>query len=186
MHSYTIFFIAVGLAMDAFAVSISSGITIKQLKLRHALKIAAFFGAFQALMPLLGWMSGRGIRGFIAGIDHWVAFGLLAAIGCKMIYESFRIGSIETRTDPLNLRVLLVLSVATSIDAFAVGMSLLLLNVPIIVPAAVIGTVTFVMCFAGVVIGDRIGHFFESKIEIAGGLILIAIGVRILLQHMAH
>lgn len=184
MSTITVVSIAFGLAMDAFAVSITSGFTIKQLHIRHALRIAAFFGIFQALMPLVGWLAGLGFRELISGIDHWVAFGLLSFIGLKMIYESTKMGPDGRTADPLNLFVLLMLSVATSMDALAVGLSLSFLNVSIISPAIIIGVITFALSFLGVYVGDRFGHFFEKKIEVVGGLVLIGIGVKILLEHL--
>ena len=177
--------IAVGLAMDAFAVSVTSGLTIQHLRIRHAVRIAFFFGAFQAVMPVLGWMAGLGIRNAIVEIDHWIAFGLLSLIGCKMIYESLRLNPIEKRVDPLKISILLILSLATSIDALVVGVTFAILNVSIIKPIIIIGTITFVLSFAGVLVGDRLGHFFEKKIEIAGGLVLIGIGLKILIEHLA-
>lgn len=176
--------IAFGLAMDAFAVSIASGITIKHLKIRNALTIATWFGSFQAFMPLIGWLAGLSLRTFISGVDHWIAFGLLNGIGLKMIYESCKVESIERQMNPLNVFVLLVLSVATSIDALAVGLSLSFLKIAIAVPAIVIGTVTFLLTLLGVFVGNRFGHFFEKKIEILGGLILIGIGIKILIEHL--
>ena len=185
MNTLTIFIIALGLAMDAFAVSITSGIAIKRLRIGYALRIAFFFGAFQAIMPLIGWFAGIGMRDLISAIDHWIAFTLLLIVGCKMIYESTVMDDEKDERDPLNLYVLVILSVATSIDALAVGLSLSFINVAIIAPAVIIGIVTFLLSFLGVYIGDRFGHFFESRIEILGGLILIGIGTRILIEHMA-
>lgn len=182
MNPVTIIFIAVALAMDAFAVSIASGIAIKNLKISHALTIAAWFGVFQAVMPLIGWLGGIKLRDLAGGVDHWIAFGLLSFVGIKMIYESFQMESVEKKTDPLDVYVLFLLSVATSIDALAAGMSFAMLGVKIIMPVIVIGTVTFVFSFAGVWIGDRGGHFFEKKIEVAAGITLIIIGIKILLQ----
>jgi putative Mn2+ efflux pump MntP len=176
--------IAFGLAMDAFAVSIASGVTIKHLRIRNALTIAAFFGSFQAFMPLIGWLAGLTLRDFISGVDHWVAFGLLNGIGFKMIYESCKVESIERKINPLNIFVLLILSVATSIDALAVGLSLSFLKIAIAIPALVIGTVTFLLTLLGVFVGSRVGHFFEKKIEILGGLMLIGIGIKILIEHL--
>ena len=184
MDSITIIAIAFGLAMDAFAVSITSGITIKNLKINNALMIALFFGLFQAIMPLVGWLAGLSLRGFISEIDHWIAFGLLSFIGCKMIHESITVQSNEKQINPLNIYVLLMLSVATSIDALAVGVSFAFLKISIITPVLVIGTTTFILSFFGVFVGNRIGHFFENKIEIAGGFVLIGIGVKILLEHL--
>ena len=183
MDIISIIFIAFGLAMDAFAVSITSGLTIKQLRINDALKIAIFFGLFQAIMPLIGWSAGLGFRDFISSIDHWIAFGLLSLIGCKMIYESSKMGINDKKKDPLNVYVLLMLSIATSIDALAVGLSLSFLKVSIALPAIIIGVVTFLLSLFGVYFGNRFGHYFENKIEIIGGLILIGIGIRILINH---
>lgn len=184
MNTLTIIIIALGLAMDAFAVSITSGIAIKRLRIRYALRIAFFFGAFQAIMPVIGWFAGLGMRDFISAIDHWIAFTLLLIVGGKMIYEStVMAGEEKNERDPLNLYVLVILSVATSIDALAVGLSLSFINVAIITPAVIIGVITFILSFLGVYVGDRFGHFFESRIEILGGIILIGIGIRILIEH---
>jgi len=178
--------IAFGLAMDAFAVSVASGVVIKEEKLAHAVRIALFFGGFQAIMPLLGWLAGAGLVRFISGFDHWVAFGLLTLVGCKMIYEAFKFSEEEKMARRrYGIGALFILGVATSIDALAVGFSLSVLHQAIITPVIVIGLVTFVLSLAGVGIGDRFGHWFESKIEIAGGLTLIGIGVKILLAHFS-
>ena len=184
MTTPTLLLIAGGLAMDAFAVSVASGIVIRNLRLHHALRIATAFGLFQAIMPLIGWLAGLALRGFLAGLDHWLAFILLTAIGGKMIYEATRIESIEEKTDPLNPIALLVLSLATSIDALAVGVTFAMLNIAILTPILVIGSVTFAVCLVGVYVGNMVGHFFEKKIEIAGGLVLIGIGVKILIDHL--
>lgn len=184
MSIFTILSIALGLSMDAFAVSVTSGFTIKRLKVRHAMRIALFFGGFQAAMPIIGWLAGSALRNFITGIDHWIAFGLLCAIGGKMIYESTKIEKDEKWADPLNIMILLTLAVATSIDALAVGLSLSFLKVAIITPSIIIGIITFTLSFIGAYIGKKFGHFFESKLEIVGGLILIAIGIKILIGHL--
>lgn len=176
--------IALGLAMDAFAVSITSGLTIKNLKIKYAFRIALFFGLFQAFMPLIGWLAGLSLKDFISGFDHWIAFGLLCFIGCRMIYESIKIESSEREINQLNVYFLLVLSVATSIDALAVGISFAFLMISIVTPIIVIGIVTFLLSFIGVFIGNRVGHFFEGKFEIIGGLILIGIGIKILIEHL--
>jgi len=179
----TIVVIAVGLAMDAFAVSIVSGAAYEQLKTRHALRMAVFFGGFQALMPLVGSLAGMTVRAHIAGYDHWIAFVLLSAVGIKMIYESFKIRPIGENFNPSNILVLLALSVATSIDALIIGITISLLMVPIVITAAVIGLVTFTLSYIGVHIGKKVGHFFENEIEAIGGLILIGLGAKILLEH---
>ena len=186
MSICSIFLIALALAMDAFAVSISSGITISRmhLRLRHALLIASFFGAFQGIMPFIGWHVGHGIKPFIAGWDHWIAFLLLFAVGAKMIFDACTGSQNDKRSDPLNIYVLFVLSIATSIDALAVGLTLSLVNLSIIFPVLVIGAITFVMSFIGTYLGSIFGHLFERKVEIVGGLMLIGIGVKILVQHI--
>jgi putative Mn2+ efflux pump MntP len=170
--------------MDAFAVSIVSGSLHKELKVKYALRMALFFGGFQAVMPVLGFLAGVGLKEFISASDHWIAFALLCFVGGKMIYESLRIEAAGKNRDPSNLLTLLALSVATSIDALAVGITLSLLKAPPALAVTVIGLVTFGLSYAGVSIGKRFGHFFESKIEIIGGLILIAIGVKILVEHL--
>ena len=182
MHTATLIGIAFGLAMDAFAVSVTSGLAILCLHIRHALRIALFFGAFQALMPVVGWLAGQTLNDLISRFNHWIAFGLLSFIGIKMIVESFQMDG-NDKCDRITLGALLILSIATSIDALAVGVAFAFLNVAILTPIMIIGIVTFVLSFAGVYIGDRLGHFFEKKIEILGGVILIGIGVKILVEH---
>jgi len=184
MGLITIIIIAVGLAMDAFAVSIVSGSAYKQLKVKHALRTAVFFGAFQAFMPLIGALAGLSLKEYIANYDHWVAFGLLSAVGGKMIYESFKIKPAKENFDPSNIFILLVLSVATSIDALIVGITLPLITSSIAVAVIIIGLVTFALSYLGVFIGKKFGHFFESKIEALGGLVLIALGLKILIEHL--
>ncbi len=169
--------------MDAFVVSIVSGSAYKQLHIKHALRMALFFGAFQAVMPLIGALAGMTLKEHIVHWDHWIAFGLLAAVGGKMIYESFRIKSVEENPDPSNMVVLLVLSVATSIDALAVGITLSLIAGSIITAVIIIGLITFALSYLGVYVGKRFGHFFETRLEAVGGLALIGIGVKILIEH---
>jgi putative Mn2+ efflux pump MntP len=184
MNLITIIVIAVGLSMDAFAVSIVSGSVYKQLKIKHAFRIAVFFGGFQAIMPLIGSLAGISLKGYVANYDHWMAFALLSAVGAKMIYESFKITSAEENFNPENILVLLVLSVATSIDALVVGITLSFLRVSIATAVIIIGLVTFALSYLGVLIGKRFGHFFESKIEALGGLVLIGLGAKILFEHL--
>lgn len=185
MNIITITLIALGLAMDSFAISIACGITIKHLKINNALKIALFFGIFHAFMLVIGWLAGLGLEDFISGVDHWVAFGILTIIGCKMIYESVRMKRKGKEFDPLNVYVLLGLSIATTIDALAVGVTFAFLEISIVTPIIVIGIVTFVLSFGGVFMGNRMGHFFENKIKCVGGLVLILIGIKILIEHLA-
>lgn len=170
--------------MDAFAVSITSGLTIKRLKINHALRIALFFGAFQAIMPVIGWLAGFSLRDFISGVDHWIAFALLAIIGGRMIFKSREKSQNKEEINPLNIYVLLLLSIATSIDALAVGLSLAFLKLLIITPAIIIGIVAFLFSFIGVFIGNRFGGMFKHKAEVIGGLILITIGIKILIEHL--
>jgi putative Mn2+ efflux pump MntP len=180
MELITIIVIAVGLAMDAFVVSIVSGGAYRQLHVKHALRMALFFGAFQAFMPLIGSLAGLSFKNYIQNYDHWVAFGLLAAVGGKMIYESFKIKAVEENPNPSNIFVLLLLSVATSIDALAIGVTLSFVTSSLALAVTIIGLTTFILSYAGVVIGKRFGHFFENRLEAVGGLILIGIGVKIL------
>jgi len=183
MHILNIFIIAIALAMDAFAVSITEGNVNKPLKKSNALTIATFFGIFQAGMPLIGWVLGSVIIKYIDRYDHWVVFGILSIIGTKMIYESFRINKAK-KISNLRLKRLLILSIATSIDALAIGFSIALLHINIFLAILIIGMVTFLLSIIGVYIGYFLGHFFENKIEFLGGIILIGIGVKILLEHL--
>ncbi|MBN1456751.1 MAG: manganese efflux pump [Sedimentisphaerales bacterium] len=179
----TIIVIAVGLAMDALAVSIAAGAASKQLKMHHALRMAFFFGAFQAVMPLIGSFAGLALKETITSIDHWIAFFLLSIIGAKMIYESFKLKDTDS-TNAESMKVLLALSIATSIDALAVGVTLSLITSSIFLAVTIIGITTFILSLSGAQMGRRLGHFFENKIEIFGGLILIAIGAKILIEHI--
>jgi putative Mn2+ efflux pump MntP len=182
MDLLTLVLIAVGLCMDTFAISISCGVCVRKERWRFGLKVAIIFSLSQAVMPVLGWLAGTGLKDFISAVDHWIAFGLLLLIGGKMIYESFVLS--EKTIDPGKTKVLLVLAVATSIDALAVGLSLALLGVDILVPAVVIGCVTFVIAFLGVIAGHKAGAAIEKRAEVIGGLILIGIGVKILFEHL--
>lgn len=175
--------IALSLAMDSFSVSIARGLTNPQTKLFvEALKVGIFFGFFQAIMPVFGWLAGVTIIDFISDFDHWIAFGLLTFIGVRMMYESTKIESTKIVSSS-NISVLLMMSIATSIDALAVGLSYSFLEVSIVTPAIVIGVITFSLSFLGVYIGQRFGSFFE-KIGLVGGLILIIIGIKILTEHL--
>lgn len=185
MTLLSIFLIAVGLAMDAFAVAVACGLAARPIRTSYAFRIAFFFGAFQTFMPVIGWSAGVSLRLVIAAFDHWIAFVLLFAIGCKMIYESFGKEKKSSCGNAVSLGGLLVLSLATSIDALAVGISFAFLKETIILPSLVIGSVTFALCFAGVWLGNRFGHVFENKLEMAGGLILIGIALKILFSHLA-
>lgn len=185
MDILSVILIAVGLSMDAFAVAITSGFATRELKNWQAVRMAVFFGGFQFLMPLVGWLAGLTVRRYIVQVDHWIAFGLLSFIGGKMIWESLRKEKdCGEKSCPMDLSNLVILAVATSIDALAVGLSLSFLNVSIFIPALIIGCVTFAISLAGVYIGKKFGHLFEKKMELIGGLVLIGIGVKILLEHL--
>jgi putative Mn2+ efflux pump MntP len=179
----TVLLIAVSLAMDAFAVSMAHGMTIRNRRVVTGLAMAVSFGAFQAFMPVLGWLAGLSFIELISGFDHWLAFGLLALIGGKMIYSA-RTASKEEKETKLTAPILLVLSVATSIDALAVGLSFSLLRVAITIPVIAIGVVAFLLSFAGFSFGNKLGNFFKRKVQVIGGLVLIAIGIKILLEHL--
>ncbi len=177
--------IAIALAMDAFAVSISCGIIIKDVKLKHALKIAFFTGFFQGFFTFLDWLGRIYIAHLISNIDHWIAFVLLVLIGTKMIYESIKTDSDEGKKfNPLKFSVLILLGIATRIDALAIGLSFALLNVSILVPVILIGIMAFGFSVFGILIGKKLGQVFGNKVELIGGLILIGIGINILIDHL--
>ena len=180
-----IILIAISLAMDCFAVSIAGGATVTKLKIKDALKIGLSFGLFQAVMPLIGWFIGLSFRELIENTGHWVAFGLLCAIGIKMIYETLKSRNEKRKINLVKLPLLLVLSVATSIDALAAGISFSLLNISLYLSAAIIGLFAFVFSISGYIIGNKIGHFLENKVGLIGGIILIGIGVKILVENLA-
>lgn len=179
---------AVALSMDALAVSITNGMTIRKLSWKHALKTGLFFGFFQALMPTIGYLAGSTIRDVIVSIDHWVTFGLLAVIGGKMAWDALHekeeeAGKIE---DPTNTLTLMMMAIATSIDALAVGIGLALTNVNIIASALCIGLVTFVLCTLGVMLGKKLGDAFQKRAQVAGGVVLVLIGLKILIEHLVQ
>ncbi len=176
--------IAVALAMDAFAVAIVSGLTLNPLTARRIFRLSFHFGLFQFLMPIIGWLAGIAIQKYIAAYDHWVAFALLFFVGGKMIYESFQADETKrTECDPTTGLSLVLLSVATSIDALAVGLSLAMLGSSIIFPAVVIGIVAALFTIGGMLLGRRIGALWGKRVEVFGGIILCAIGVKIVIEH---
>ena len=184
MKTAEILLIALGLSLDAFAVAVASGATMKRLHVPRALKMGLFFGGFQALMPVLGWAAGLWLRDLVSGIGPWLAFALLCGVGGRMVYEAREIKDEEDCGDgacPFDTGTLTVLALATRLDALAVGLSFSALDVAIVAPALVIGLVTFLMSVAGVRLGAAGGHFFEHRMETAGGVILIAIGLKVLL-----
>lgn len=183
MEIIELILIAIGLSMDAFAVAICKGLSVKDLKLRHAVITGLFFGGFQALMPLIGYLLGSQFRDYITAIDHWIAFGLLLIIGINMIRES-RNDHCDV-SDTFSLKNMTVLSVATSIDALAVGVTFAFLQVDILPAVSLIGVITFILSLTGVKIGNVFGMKFKSKAEFAGGVILIGIGLKILVDHLS-
>ena len=174
------------LAMDCFAVSLGLACGAKGLTMKQAVRMAAFFGGFQFVMPVAGWFAGERLLGLIRNFDHWIAFGLLALIGGRMIYESFGLSEEEkaSRPDQTQGMRLVVLSLATSIDALAVGLSLGVIRSSILYPAAVIGLISFVLTIAGAKLGPLSGRVAGRRAELLGGLILIGIGLKILFEHL--
>ncbi|MBN2499017.1 MAG: manganese efflux pump [Deltaproteobacteria bacterium] len=182
-----IILVAAGLAMDAFAVSLAAGSLEEVRGGRAAFRLSFHFGLFQFLMPVIGWYAGTAVVAFIASVDHWVAFGLLAYVGGRMIGSGLNPDARSFRGDPSRGATLVILSLATSIDALAVGLSLAMVQVSIWYPSVVIGIVTAGLSLAGVRLGDRLGRVFGKRMEIAGGIVLLGIGARILLSHLlAH
>ena len=184
-----LFMIGVGLSMDAFAVAICKGLGMSRITWRYAVVIALFFGGFQALMPLVGWALGTQFADLITPVDHWIAFALLAVIGGKMLYEALR-GDDDEAADAsaegerLDVKELVMLAVATSIDALAVGITFAFLGVNIVEACVLIGVTTFVLSFIGVAVGNQFGARFEKPATIVGGIVLILIGAKILLEHL--
>lgn len=172
--------IAVGLAMDAFAVSIAAGLTVAKVTPRHVFRIAFHFGLFQFMMPIIGWLVGGQVAAYFGTYDHWVAFALLVFVGGKMLWEARSEEKSEDSRDPTRGLMLLTLSIATSLDALAVGMSMALLGVSVWIPAVVIGVITAALSAIGITFGGRIGPRWEHWAEAAGGIVLILIGLKIL------
>lgn len=184
MDILTLIGIALALAMDAFAVALSAGLILPRLTGRHLFRFGFHFGLFQALMPVLGWLAGVSIRNYIEAFDHWLAFGLLTLVGGKMLWEAWTADEEAPKEgDPTRGISLVMLSIATSIDALAVGLSLAVLGVTIWVPALVIGLVAGALTICGMLLGRRLGLVWGPRVETLGGLVLIGIGVKILLEH---
>ena len=195
---FEIILIGIGLSMDAFAVSVCKGLAMKRPDMGKAVMTGTYFGVFQAVMPILGWLLGTRFRVYIESVDHWVAFGLLFLIGGKMIWEAVREDPDEEKAEIVRAasrgeagysalaehRELFILAIATSIDALAVGISFAAIGTPIFPSAEIIGLITFCLSVIGVYTGAMFGNRYERKAEIAGGIILIGIGVKILIEHM--
>ena len=181
-----LFLTAVALSMDAFAVSMCKGLGMRTLNRKNALMIGLFFGGFQALMPLIGWLLGSQFAQMIQSVDHWIVFFLLGGIGGKMIWDAFHEEEADASADPdrMDYRELTALAVATSIDALAVGISFAFLEVRVVPSVLLIGAVTFLLCVGGVRIGHRFGARYSGRATLCGGVILILIGLRILLEHL--
>lgn len=177
-----LFILAVALSMDAFAVSLGLGSKQKKPNKVLALKAGAYFGFFQGFMPLVGYLAGIGLSSYIEAVDHWIAFILLVLIGSKMVYESFG-ESVEDDIAIVSNKVLLLLAIATSIDAMAAGFTLTLMEPTILTSVLTIGITTFIFSYFGVLFGSHGGEIFESKAELVGGLVLIGIGIKILVEH---
>ena len=183
MSFFDLFLIALALSMDAFAVAICKGLSVKRVGAKHILTAGVYFGGFQALMPLIGFLLGYKFERFIVSIDHWIAFVLLAVIGGNMIKEALG-GEDDEVNDSFSFKTMLPLALATSIDALAVGISFAFLGVDIVTAALLIGVTTFVISGAGIVVGNIFGAKYKSKAELAGGIVLILIGLKILLEHL--
>jgi len=183
MSLFTLFATAVGLSMDAFAVSVCKGLAMKKLSWKKALIIGLWFGGFQAIMPALGYLLGTGFDSYVTAIDHWIAFALLVLIGINMIKEALSKEE-ENSNDSVDIKTMFLLAVATSIDALAVGVTYAFLQVRIVPAVTFIGVITFCLSIAGVKIGNVFGLKYKSKAEITGGVILIFMGTKILLEHL--
>ena len=182
MSPLDLFILAVGLSMDAFAVSICKGLSVQKLQPKHMLVVGLYFGGFQALMPAVGYLLGRQFEQYITAVDHWIAFVLLGVIGVNMILESRH--PAEEQTPDFGVKTMLTMAVATSIDALAVGITFAFLDTPIIEAITIIGITTMVISIIGVVVGNFFGSRYKSKAEFIGGLILVLLGLKILLEHL--
>ena len=184
MEFLELLLLGVGLSMDAFAVAICKGLKMPKLNYKQTALIALFFGGFQALMPLIGWLLGTQFEKYITEFDHWIAFGLLLFIGGKMIWEAVKGGEEDEDDGKFDIKELFLMAIATSIDALAVGITFAFLNTDIWSSITIIGCTTFVISAFGVFVGHKFGAKYKTKAEIAGGIILILIGVKILLEHL--
>ena len=187
MEFITLLFIAIGLSFDTFAVSVSTGLTVCHIRFWQAVRVAAILAFAQGVMPCIGWLVGNQVAQFISDYDHWIAFILLAILGGKMIWESFeKEDTAKKDCNPLKLSLIVGMAIATSIDALVVGVSFAFLKMNILWAAIVIGAVTFGVAMLGMLFGKKIGNRLGKKMEIIGGLMLIAIGLKILLEHTGY
>ncbi len=177
-----IILIGIGLAMDAFAVSICKGLSMKKLSFKKTIIIGLYFGIFQALMPVIGFLLGKGFENVVEAIDHWIALILLSFIGINMIKEAFK--TEDESTDDVSFKEMSILAIATSIDALAIGITFAFLRISILEPCLLIGIITFSISVIGVFIGNKFGNKFEKRAKLFGGIILIVIGIKILLEHL--
>lgn len=176
--------LSLGLGMDAFAVSICKGLSMKKMNWKKALIIGLYFGGFQAIMPVLGYSLSKGFENFVTSIDHWIAFILLSIIGGKMVKDAFSPENSENCNEDVGFKTMIVLAIATSIDALAVGITFAFLNVNLILAIALIGSITFFLSVIGTKVGNVFGDRYENKAELLGGVILIFLGIKILLEHL--
>ncbi|PLX23858.1 MAG: hypothetical protein C0599_03320 [Salinivirgaceae bacterium] len=183
MTFLAILILAIGLSIDSLAASISTGVCMRKIRIADSLKVALFMALFQGVLPVIGWFVGKGFQNIIAAYDHWVAFVLLSAIGGKMIYEGFSKKEDQSCFCPSQNLVLAGMALATSIDALIVGIGIGLLGETIWIPAIIIGIITFAFSFSGIYIGHHLGHKLNIKLELIGGLVLIGLGIKILLEH---
>ena len=183
MEIYEILLIGIGLAMDAFAVSICKGLSMKKMNWKNAVIIALYFGVFQALMPLIGYFLGMTFESIVTTFDHWVAFALLTLIGGGMIKESFD-DEDDKKNDRVDFKTMVVLAIATSIDALAIGITFAFFDVNIVLAVSIIGIITFIISILGVKIGNRFGDKYQNKAQLMGGIILVLLGFKILLEHL--
>jgi manganese efflux pump family protein len=185
MNYITILIVAIGLSFDTFAVSITTGLMANHIRFWQATKIALVFAFFQGLLPLLGWIVGMQVEGYIKDFDHWIAFGLLFFIGSKMILESLKPVEKRKEFNPFNPRILIGLAVSTSIDGLIVGVTFAFIDIDIALSVVIIGFITYIAAMLGMLFGKKAGEWFGKRMEIVGGLVLIGIGVKILIEHLA-
>ena len=183
MSIFEIGLIGIGLAMDAFAVSVCKGLSMKKINLKNAIIIATYFGVFQLIMPVIGFFIGKACSEFVNNIDHWIAFFLLSVTGINMIKSSFN-DEAEKKNDNIDVKTMVVLSIATSIDALAIGITFAFFKINLLLSVLIIGIITFVLSLIGIKIGNTFGDKFQNKAELTGGIILVLIGLKILLEHL--